>query len=76
MEASANSLIACPGKNAWPELVGLRGLEAALIIEAENSYVRAVILPEGTYTTKDFRCNRVWVFVDTLGRVTRVPQVG
>ncbi|KAG6658747.1 hypothetical protein CIPAW_04G183600 [Carya illinoinensis] len=55
----------CPGKNSWPELVG-----------AENSNVHATVLLEGTPVTRDFRCDRVRVWVKESGVVYAVPQVG
>ncbi|KAF9686876.1 hypothetical protein SADUNF_Sadunf02G0035300 [Salix dunnii] len=66
----------CPGKNSWPELVRANGEVAAATVERENIYVDAVVLREGTPVTKDFRCNRVRVWVDEQGVVTRVPQIG
>ncbi|EEF41423.1 proteinase inhibitor [Ricinus communis] len=66
----------CLGKNSWPELVGANGDEAAAAIEKENKYVDAIVLKEGTPVTKDFRCSRVWVWVDENGVVTRTPTIG
>ncbi|XP_052170045.1 inhibitor of trypsin and hageman factor-like [Diospyros lotus] len=65
-----------PGKKAWPELVGADGEAAAAAIERENPAVKAIVLPDGTPVTKDFRCNRVWVWVDPNGVVLREPRVG
>lgn len=45
-------------------------------IERENSLVDAVIVLEGSIVTDDFRCDRVRVWVDTEGIVTRVPIIG
>ncbi|KAF8394317.1 hypothetical protein HHK36_020524 [Tetracentron sinense] len=64
------------GKNSWPELVGENGETAAAKIEKENHNVDAIVLLEGTPVTKDFRCNRVWVWVDEKGNVTRAPRIG
>ncbi|CAM8901847.1 unnamed protein product [Rhodiola kirilowii] len=70
-------LFGCPpGKNTWPELVGENGRHAAGIIERQNRFVRVIVLPVGSSTTKDFRCDRVWVFVKKNGTVAEVPRVG
>ncbi|KAI3913587.1 hypothetical protein MKW92_043243 [Papaver armeniacum] len=66
----------CPGKNSWPELVGFYGETAARIIERENPNVNAIVLLEGTPTTLDFRCDRVWVFVNEAGKVVQTPTIG
>ncbi|XVE72986.1 hypothetical protein DITRI_Ditri11bG0081900 [Diplodiscus trichospermus] len=66
----------CPGKNSWPELVGEKGETAKAAIESENPNVGATVLLEGTPVTRDFRCNRVWVWVNENGQVVRVPTIG
>ncbi|KAL5561763.1 hypothetical protein UlMin_031510 [Ulmus minor] len=66
----------CLGKNSWPELVGKNGEKAAEIIEEENNLVRAIIVVEGRAVTFDYRCDRVWVWVDKHGNVDRVPKIG
>ncbi|KAK0606710.1 hypothetical protein LWI29_003197 [Acer saccharum] len=45
-------------KDSWPELVGVRGEEAAATIEQENPTVSAVILLDGTIVNALFLCNR------------------
>ncbi|BBN68560.1 Serine protease inhibitor, potato inhibitor I-type family protein [Prunus dulcis] len=68
----------CPlqaGKRSWPELVGETGEAAAVKIERENPNVRAIILVEGTPSpTKDLNCDKVRVWIDQNGVVTRVPK--
>ncbi|KAH7577636.1 hypothetical protein ACOSQ2_001397 [Xanthoceras sorbifolium] len=66
----------CPGKTSWPEMVGKNGEEAAAKIERENVNVDAIVLLDGTPVTMDFNCNRVWVWVNRHGKVTRVPRTG
>ncbi|PON31725.1 Proteinase inhibitor [Parasponia andersonii] len=66
----------CPGKNSWPELVGTNGEDAAEQIEKENTNVDAIVVLEGTGVPEDFRCNRVWVWVNSYGVVTQAPQIG
>ncbi|PWA54177.1 proteinase inhibitor I13 [Artemisia annua] len=64
------------GKSSWPELVGATGEGAAARIERENPHVNAIVLLDGSPTTKDFRCNRVWVWVNSHGVVIRPPEIG
>ncbi|KAI7726525.1 hypothetical protein M8C21_016215 [Ambrosia artemisiifolia] len=66
----------CKGKNSWPELVGERGVDAAATIERENRRVDAVVIPEGSFVTADFRCDRVRVWVNSNGVVVRTPSIG
>ncbi|OVA05295.1 Proteinase inhibitor I13 [Macleaya cordata] len=66
----------CKGKNSWTELVGVDGEIAAATIERQNRNVDAIVLLEGTPVTKDFRCTRVWVWVDDRGKVTKTPRIG
>lgn len=64
------------GKSSWPELVGKDGEEAKATIERENPLVTANIVNEGSSVPLDYRCDRVWVWVDDNGIVTRVPIIG
>ncbi|KAE9589753.1 hypothetical protein Lal_00021609 [Lupinus albus] len=66
----------CKGKSSWPELVGVQGTEAEATIERENTLVDAIIVLEGTSVTDDFRCDRVWVWVDINGIVQKIPTIG
>ena len=66
----------CPRKSSWPELVGKNGEVAAAIIEKENPFVHAIVLLEGTPVTKDYRIDRVRVWVNKKGKVIRVPRIG
>ncbi|KAK8693968.1 hypothetical protein V6N13_071534 [Hibiscus sabdariffa] len=66
----------CPGKNSWPELVGTNGESAKATIERENRNVGAIVVRDGTIVTGDFRCDRVWVWVNSNGRVVRAPTIG
>ncbi|XP_004288449.1 PREDICTED: glu S.griseus protease inhibitor-like [Fragaria vesca subsp. vesca] len=63
------------GKSSWPELLGAQGTDAKATIESENSSVTAVIVQEGSIVTQDIRCDRVRVWVDSYGIVTRVPII-
>ncbi|KAL6192116.1 hypothetical protein ACLB2K_038503 [Fragaria x ananassa] len=64
------------GKSSWPELLGAQGTDAKATIESENASVTAVIVLEGTAVTKDFRLDRVRVWVNTDGIVTSIPKIG
>lgn len=66
----------CAGKSSWPELVGVDGKVAEGRIEKENPLVNAIIVPEGTSVPFDFRCDRVWVWVDKDGIVKQIPTIG
>ncbi|XP_068333201.1 glu S.griseus protease inhibitor-like [Pyrus communis] len=66
----------CEGKASWPELLGAQGTVAEATIERENPLVDAVIVLQGTNVTRDFRCDRVRVWVDVVGIVVDVPVIG
>lgn len=50
--------------NSWPHLVGKNAEEAKNEILQDDSSINVVVLPEGAPTTRDFRINRVRIFVD------------
>ncbi|KAL3506058.1 hypothetical protein ACH5RR_031440 [Cinchona calisaya] len=66
----------CQGKSSWPELLGADGGTAVTTIKRENPLVNPIIVPEGSSVTRDFRCDRVWVWVNTKNIVTRIPVIG
>ncbi|CAH8387327.1 unnamed protein product [Eruca vesicaria subsp. sativa] len=63
-------------KSSWPELVGKRGEEAKEIIDRENTKVKAKIISEGAIIFPVIVCERVYVFVNDCGIVTKTPSVG
>ncbi|KAL4363857.1 hypothetical protein GQ457_04G027470 [Hibiscus cannabinus] len=65
-----------PAKKSWPELVGTKGESAKETIHKENSDLNVLVLKDGSATTRDFRPNRVRVFVDENGLVVRAPTIG
>ncbi|KAF5821997.1 putative proteinase inhibitor I13, potato inhibitor I [Helianthus annuus] len=67
--------IGTTGKSSWPELVGEKGVVAAAIIEKENPLVNAIILPENSPATLDYRTDRVRVWVNSEGVVIRTPVI-
>ncbi|WCJ23955.1 Serine protease inhibitor potato inhibitor I-type family protein [Euphorbia peplus] len=66
----------CEGKDSWPELVGMNGDAASVIIMIQNPKVNALTVKEGSMVSGDFRCDRVRVFIDESQSVTEVPQIG
>lgn len=65
------------GKSSWPELVSAPGEIAEQIIVKENPFVKAIIVEEGSAVTADFRCNRVFVFVQKkTSIVIETPRIG
>nr|DAD35863.1 TPA_asm: hypothetical protein HUJ06_006503 [Nelumbo nucifera] len=66
----------CSGKSSWAELVGAEGEVAKATIEQENPAVSAIVVLQGTNVHEDFRCSRVWVWVDANGTVISVPTIG
>lgn len=64
-----------PGKLFWPELVGMKGEEAAKIIKQENPHVNPIVWDK-EFTPGNFNCYRVFVLVDSDGIVTLPPRAG
>lgn len=63
-------------KSSWPELVGTKGEEAAATIIRENPSVKAHTVNEGSFVTFDLRRDRVRVWIDEHGVVTKAPKIG
>ncbi|KAL6192112.1 hypothetical protein ACLB2K_038499 [Fragaria x ananassa] len=63
-------------KCSWPELVGTKGEEAAATIVKENPSVKAHTVNEGSFVTCDMRRDRVRVWIDERGIVTKAPKIG
>jgi hypothetical protein len=62
----------------WPELKGMTGEEAQDQLEVlygEETY-DIIVLPENSATTRDYRFDRIRIFVNEEGIVTKVPHVG
>ncbi|PKI32172.1 hypothetical protein CRG98_047430 [Punica granatum] len=71
--------ISCPpGKSSWPELLGWNGELAAARIRQENPLVNqaTVVRVRDHFVIHNFRCDRVWVWVDDSGVVVYVPKLG
>lgn len=61
---------------SWPELVGFPAEEAKTILEDEDEGYEVIIVPPGGVTTKDYREDRIWLYVNEEGYVSRVPRPG
>ncbi|KAK3434124.1 hypothetical protein EUGRSUZ_D01653 [Eucalyptus grandis] len=64
------------GKTSWPELVGQNADKATATIQRENPLVAAAIILPGQRPIGDYCCNRVFVWADNNGNVSRVPVIG
>ncbi|PON83328.1 Proteinase inhibitor [Trema orientale] len=74
---SSEAGAAASNKSSWPELVGIQSEVAEKTIQKENPSVKAVIVvPEGSFVTLELRRDRVRLWVDQQGLVTRVPNIG
>ena len=63
-------------KSVWPEVVGMMGEQAKIIIEDEAEGVNGIIVPDDAYVSMDYRTDRVWIRVNTDGIVTVTPMIG
>ncbi|OMO49603.1 Proteinase inhibitor I13, potato inhibitor I [Corchorus olitorius] len=71
-------MASCEGmKTSWPELVGEEGEIARATIETEVPWIEVVIVSEGAAPDipLDYRCDRVWIWLNRRGIVTTVPLV-
>ncbi|CAF1059388.1 unnamed protein product [Adineta ricciae] len=62
-------------KHQWPELLGTNGQEAVNIIKKETGFSQVVAIRAGSMVTMDYRNDRVRVYVDKNGIVTRTPII-
>lgn len=60
----------------WPQVVGISGEDAKKKIEAENPYLKVLIMSENSIFTADYNVKRVRVFVDSNGKVAKTPIIG
>ncbi len=60
----------------WTHLVGIPGEDAKNIILTEDSTLNVIVLPENSPVTRDYRLDRVRVFVNSEGKVSHVPRKG
>nr|CAB3463625.1 unnamed protein product [Digitaria exilis] len=62
------------GKKSWPEVVGLSIEEAKKVILKDKPDADIVVLPVGTPVTKDFRTDRVRIFVNTVAETPHIAS--
>ena len=62
-------------KSQWPELLGKNGQEAVNIIKKETGFSHVMAIRAGSMVTMDYRTDRVRVYVDKHGIVTRTPTI-
>lgn len=63
-------------KGQWPEAVGLPAEQAKAIVLQDDPTINVQILGENDVTTRDFRVDRVRIFTNGEGVVTRPPRRG
>ncbi|CDP14354.1 unnamed protein product [Coffea canephora] len=63
-------------RKTWPELVGLTSEEAERRIKEEIPGVNVHVIPPDYFVTMDFRTDRVRIFTDSSGKVSRAPMIG
>jgi len=56
--------------------VGKTGEEAKNIILKDDPSIDVHVIPQGSPVTRDYRINRVRVYVDTNGIVAQAPRRG
>eukprot|EP00547_Thalassionema_nitzschioides_P001391 CAMPEP_0194201190 /NCGR_PEP_ID=MMETSP0156-20130528/1527_1 /TAXON_ID=33649 /ORGANISM="Thalassionema nitzschioides, Strain L26-B" /LENGTH=133 /DNA_ID=CAMNT_0038926321 /DNA_START=1 /DNA_END=402 /DNA_ORIENTATION=- len=60
----------------FPDCVSKNGEQAKELILMVNSQLEVEVLAEGSIVTEDYRTDRVRIFVDKDGNVTKQPQKG
>ncbi|XP_020600240.1 subtilisin inhibitor-like [Phalaenopsis equestris] len=61
---------------SWPDVVGLPAEEAERRIKEDNPKLRLQVVGPDGCVTADFVTDRVWIFVDSEGKVIRTPTIG
>ncbi|CAF4879823.1 unnamed protein product, partial [Rotaria socialis] len=67
-------IIMSGGPNSWSQFVGKKADDAESHIKSEG--FNTEVMPEGAPCTRDFRPNRVRIFVDTNNVVVATPHTG
>ena len=65
-----------PKNKVQPSLVSLTAEEAEKKIKEEMPEVYVSVVPLDYAITSDLRFNRVWLFVDSSGKVIQTPYIG
>ncbi|CAI7859613.1 unnamed protein product [Closterium sp. NIES-54] len=68
----------CSSKTSWPEVVGMTGEKARdyILTSMPECNWDVKIIPYGRPVTRDYRTNRVRIFVDTENIVRVLPNIG
>ena len=56
--------------------MGKKGEVAKRVIEKENQLVKGILVKHGNFVTHDYRCDRVWIWINDAGFVFKVPHIG
>jgi Potato inhibitor I family len=75
-QSSASSNMTPDVPSSFPELVGLTGEQAKADLTAKYPALKVYVLREGSIVTMDYRMDRVRIFVDEDGVVSRPPKLG
>ncbi|PIM98146.1 hypothetical protein CDL12_10272 [Handroanthus impetiginosus] len=66
-----------PGKLTWPKVVGLTTEEAERKIKEEMPDGTSIqIVSPDSFLTMDYRTDRVRIFIDSSGKVSKPPKIG
>lgn len=60
----------------WSNLVGKTGEEAKAQILQQEPGLNVIVMPQGAPCTRDYRLDRVRVFVDNDQKVVSAPRKG
>jgi hypothetical protein len=63
-------------KESWPELVGKTGADAEKAVKAERPELNVQVMSENSPCTRDYRPDRVRIFVNAENHVVSPPQTG
>jgi hypothetical protein len=63
-------------KGEWPEAVGLSGEAAKEKVLHDDPNANVQVMPENSPCTRDYRLNRVRIFVNADGVVVSPPRRG
>jgi len=57
-------------------LINMKGNEAVDIIKKNHPHINVILVNQNAMMTMDYRQDRIRVFVDDAGNVSRPPRVG
>jgi Potato inhibitor I family len=74
MQSVEHRMSMTPGE--WPHLVGQVGSAALETVKKERPDCQVQIVGPGQMVTQDYRLDRVRIYVDADGKVSRPPRTG